>query len=239
LRQEAELLKKRFHDAFWCEEMSSYAIALDGDKRRCRIRSSNAGHTLFTGIASEEQAAKVIAELGSDNYFSGWGIRTIATGEARYNPMSYHNGSVWPHDNALIAYGLTRAKNKALAGQVLTGLFDASTFLDSHRLPELFCGFSKRQGKAPTLYPVACAPQAWAAGAVFLVLQACLGMEILAVDHVVRFVHPMLPESLTYVRIRGLQVGAAVVDLELTKHHETIGVSIPRRLGDVEIITTK
>jgi glycogen debranching enzyme len=237
LRQEAESLKKRFHDAFWCEEISSYAIALDGDKQRCQIRSSNAGHTLWTGIASEDHAGRIIEELGSEKYFSGWGIRTIAAGEARYNPMSYHNGSVWPHDNAVIAYGLTRAKKKALAGQVLTGLFDASRSLDSHRLPELFCGFSRRQGKAPTLYPAACAPQAWAAGAVFLVLQACLGMEILAVDHVVRFLYPMLPESVPDVRIRGLNVGSALVDLELTKHHQTIDVSIRRRLGDVQIIT--
>ena len=237
LRREAELLKKRFHDAFWCEEISTYAIALDGNKQRCQIRSSNAGQTLFSGIVSEKHADKIIAELRSQNYFSGWGIRTIAAGEARYNPMSYHNGSVWPHDNALIAYGLSGANNKALAGEILTGLFDASIFLESHRLPELFCGFAKRDGIAPTLYPVACAPQAWAAGAVFLVLQACLGMEILAVDRVLRFVHPMLPESILNVRIRGLQVGCAVVDLELTRDHETVRVSESRRIGEVEIIT--
>jgi glycogen debranching enzyme len=239
LRHEAELLKKRFHDAFWCEEISTYAIALDGNKQRCRIRSSNAGHTLFTGIASESHADRIIAELGSDSYFSGWGIRTIAAGEARYNPMSYHNGSVWPHDNALISYGLRQAKNKALAVDILTGLFDASFFLESHRLPELFCGFARRDGLAPTLLPVACAPQAWAAGAVFLVLQACLGMEILAVDQVVRFVHPILPESVPYVRIRGLPVGSAMVDLELTRDHETVVVSLSRRIGEVQIITVK
>jgi glycogen debranching enzyme len=237
LRREAELLKKRFHDAFWCEEISTYAIALDGNKQRCQIRSSNAGQTLFSGIVSEKHADKIIAELRSQNYFSGWGIRTIAAGEARYNPMSYHNGSVWPHDNALIAYGLSGANNKALAGEILTGLFDASIFLESHRLPELFCGFAKRDGIAPTLYPVACAPQAWAAGAVFLVLQACLGMEILAVDRVLRFVHPMLPKSILNVRIRGLQVGCAVLDLELTRDHETVRVSESRRIGEVEIIT--
>ena len=236
LRQEAELLKKRFHDAFWCEEISTYAMALDGNKQRCQIRSSNAGHTLFTGIFSENHADRIIAELGSENYFSGWGIRTIAAGEARYNPMSYHNGSVWPHDNALIAYGLSRAKNKALAAEILTGLFEASIFLESHRLPELFCGFAKRNGMAPTLYPVACAPQAWAAGAVFLILQACLGMEILAVDRVLQFVHPMLPESIPNVRIRGLQVGSAVVDLELTRDHETVAISQSRRVGEVQII---
>jgi glycogen debranching enzyme len=239
LCQEAELLKKRFHDAFWCEEISTYAMALDGNKQRCQIRSSNAGHTLFTGIFSESHSDRIIAELGSENYFSGWGIRTIAAGEARYNPMSYHNGSVWPHDNALIAYGLSRAKNKALAGEILTGLLEASIFLESHRLPELFCGFAKRNGMAPTLYPVACAPQAWAAGAVFLILQACLGMEILAVDGFLRFVHPMLPESIPNVRIRGLQVGSAVVDLELTRDHQTVGISQSRRIGEVQIIIVK
>jgi glycogen debranching enzyme len=239
LRQEAELLKKRFHEAFWCEEISTYAIALDGNKQRCQIRSSNAGHTLFSGIVSESHADRIIAELGSESYFSGWGIRTIAAGEARYNPMSYHNGSVWPHDNALIAYGLRGAKNKALAGKILTGLLDASIFLESHRLPELFCGFAKLDGMAPTLYPVACAPQAWAAGAVFLVLQACLGMEILAVDRLVRFIHPMLPESVPNVRIRGLAVGSAIVDLELTRANETVGVSISRQIGELQIITVQ
>ena len=223
------MLKERFHDAFWCEEISTYAIALDGSKQRCQIRSSNAGHTLLSGIASESHADRIIAELGSEDYFSGWGIRTIAAGEARYNPMSYHNGSVWPHDNALISYGLLRAKNKTLAGVILTGLLNASIFLESHRLPELFCGFVKRDGMAPTLYPVACAPQAWAAGAVFLVLQACLGMEILAVDRIVHFVHPRLPESVPDVRIRGLAVGSALIDLELTRDHETVGVSLSRQ----------
>ncbi len=239
LRQEAELLKKRFHDAFWCEEISTYAIALDGNKQRCQVRSSNAGHTLFSGIVPESHAGRIIAELRSENYFSGWGIRTIAAGEARYNPMSYHNGSVWPHDNALISYGLQRTENKALAVDIPSGLFDASIFLESHRLPELFCGFVKRNGMAPTLYPVACAPQAWAAGAVFLVLQACLGMEILAVDRVVRFIHPMLPESISKVRIRGLQVGSAMVDLELTRDHQRVGVSILQRIGEVQIITVQ
>ena len=237
LRQEAESLKKRFHDAFWCEEISSYALALDGDKQRCQIRSSNAGHTLLTGIASEDHAERIIAELGSEKYFSGWGIRTIAAGEARYNPMSYHNGSVWPHDNALIAYGLTRAKNKALAGQVLTGLFDASISLDSHRLPELFCGFSKRHGKAPTLYPSGVRTPSLGSGSCIFGASSLSGDGDSAADHVVRFLHPMLPESVPDVRIRGLKVGSAVVDLELTKHHETVVVSIRRRLGDVQIIT--
>ncbi len=236
LLQAAETLKRRFHQAFWCEKISSYAIALDGAKQRCEIRSSNAGHTLFTGIAREDHAEKIIAELTTEKYFSGWGIRTIATGEARYNPMSYHNGSIWPHDNALIASGLGRAKNKSLAGRILTGLFEASLYLDLHRLPELFCGFSRQPGKAPTLYPVACSPQAWATGAVFMMLQACLGMEILAGQRLVRFVYPTLPESIPSLQIRGLRVGSALIDLDFIRHERTVEISAPHRLGEVEIV---
>jgi glycogen debranching enzyme len=239
LRRESEALKRRFQEAFWCPEICSYAIALDGEKRQCQVRSSNAGHTLFTGIPSEEHARQIVRQLRSEEYFSGWGVRTVATTEVRYNPMSYHNGSVWPHDNALVAHGLTQSADKTLAAEILTGLFDASIFLELHRLPELFCGFPKQQGQAPTLYPVACAPQAWAAGAVFLVLQACLGMEVRAIDRVIRFVHPLLPESVPYVRICGLKVDDSEVDLEITRYHQTVSISIPRRVGNVRIVSIK
>jgi glycogen debranching enzyme len=218
LRKEAALLKDRFHEAFWCEKMSSYAIALDGEKRRCEVRSSNAGQILFTGLGSADHCRKIVSELESEIFYSGWGVRTIAASEARYNPMSYHNGSVWPHDNALIAYGLSGQKDKALAERILTGLFDASVFFDLHRMPELFCGFPKRPGEAPTLYPVACAPQAWAAGSVFLILQSCLGMKIDALGTAIHFIHPMLPECIPYVRLTGIRVGSAEVSLEITRH---------------------
>ena len=220
LRNEAALLKDRFHEAFWCEKMSSYAIALDGEKRRCEVISSNAGQILFTGLGSADHCRKIVSELESEIFYSGWGVRTIAASEARYNPMSYHNGSVWPHDNALIAYGLSGEKDKALAERILTGLFDASVFFDLHRMPELFCGFPKRPGEAPTLYPVACAPQAWAAGSVFLILQSCLGMKIDALGTAIHFIHPMLPECIPYVRLTGIRVGSAEVSLEITRHQK-------------------
>jgi glycogen debranching enzyme len=153
--------------------------------------------------------------------------------------MAYHNGSVWPHDNALIAHGLNQSSDKALAVDILTGLFEASIFLELHRLPELFCGLPKQQGKAPTLYPVACAPQAWAAGAVFLILQACLGIDVHVIDRVIRFVHPLLPESVPYVRIRGLKVNDSEVDLEITRYHQTVSIAIPRRVGEVRIMSIK
>jgi len=239
LRKEAALLKDRFHEAFWCEKISSYAIALDGEKRRCEVRSSNAGQILFTGLGSADQCRKIVSELGSEIFYSGWGVRTIAASEARYNPMSYHNGSVWPHDNALIAYGLRGEKDKALAEKILIGLFDASIFLDLHRMPELFCGFPKRAGEAPTLYPVACAPQAWAAGSVFLILQSCLGMRIDALSRAICFIHPMLPECIPYVRLNGIRVGSGEVSLEITRHQKTVSTAILDRRGDLDIMTVK
>jgi glycogen debranching enzyme len=136
----------------------------------------------------------VISAFSEESFFSGWGIRTIAGAEKRYNPMSYHNGSVWPHDNALIGFGCTQIPDKELACQILAGLFDASIFFDLHRLPELFCGFSREAGRGPTLYPVACSPQAWAAGAVFILLQACLGLTIRASENTIYFFYPRLPE---------------------------------------------
>src|ERR1700693_791286 len=178
LQRQAESLRTRFQEAFWCEEISLYAMALDKEKHQCKVRSSNAGQCLFSGIASPEHAQRIPESLLSRAFFSGWGIRTISRSEWRYNPMSYHNGSVWPHDCALIAYGLSQSERKDLPCQVLTGLFDSSMFFESHRLPELFCGFSRSPGRGPTLYPVACAPQAWAAGAVFLLLQSCLGLSV-------------------------------------------------------------
>jgi glycogen debranching enzyme len=239
LHGQAEALRKRFEEVFWCEELSTYALALDGAKRPCRVRASNAGHCLFTGLASPERAPRVAQTLVHDDSFSGWGVRTLATSEARYNPMSYHNGSVWPHDNALIAYGLARYRLKDAVLKILTGLFDASLFVDLHRMPELFCGFPCRPGEGPTLYPVACAPQAWSAAAVFLLLQACLGMRISAPEGRINFYYPLLPESLKEVRLTNLKVGEACVDLVFHRHARDVGVNVLRREGPVEVMLVK
>jgi glycogen debranching enzyme len=233
---EAQVLRERFEETFWSEELSTYILALDGEKRPCGVRTSNAGHCLFTGIASEAHARRLSQTLLDEDSFSGWGIRTLAASEARYNPMSYHNGSIWPHDNALIAQGLARYGFKTSAIKVLTGLFDASLFVDLHRMPELFCGFGRRYGEGPTLYPVACAPQAWSAAAVYLLLQACLGLRVNAAQAQIIFTHPFLPEFLQEVRILDLRVGAAVVDLALTRHTHDVGIDVLRREGDVEIV---
>jgi glycogen debranching enzyme len=236
LQQEAESLRQRFEEAFWCDAISFYALALDKDKRQCRVRSSNAGHCLFTGIARPERARKVINALSEEGFFSGWGVRTIAASEKRFNPMSYHNGSVWPHDNALIGFGCTQAPEKNLACQILSGLFEASIFLDLHRMPELFCGFKKQAGIGPTLYPSACSPQAWAAGAVFLLLQACLGLTIRASEVTIYFFYPQLPESLQKVSIHGLRVGQSSIDLEIHRSEEGVTVNPADRTGGLKVV---
>jgi len=237
--RQAEDLRERFERAYWCDELSTYALALDGKKRPCRVRTSNPGHCLFTGIVSHDRAARVGNTLLADSSFCGWGVRTVAAGEVRYNPMSYHNGSVWPHDNAIIGAGLARYRDKRGVLKILTGMFDASLFFDLNRMPELFCGFHRRPGEGPTWYPVACSPQSWAAATVFLLLHACLGVRIDAAADRVYFDYPLLPPFLREVRIRGLRVGTGSVDLLLTRHGDDVGVNVLGRTGHVEVVLVK
>ncbi len=239
LERDAELLRNRFEEAFWLEDLGTYAEALDGDKRPCRVRTSNPGHCLYTGIVTPERAALVVGQLLSPEGFSGWGIRTVATGESRYNPMSYHDGSVWPHDNAIIAAGMARYGMTESALRVLESLFDASLYIDLRRLPELFCGFARRHGEGPTAYPVACSPQAWSAGAVFLLLQACLGMEIDAPQRTVRFTNARLPDMLDELWISGLQVGDASLDIALQRRTIDVGIDVLRKQGEVRVVAVK
>ena len=236
LEREAESLQQRFEEAFWCDDISFYVLALDKDKRQCRVRSSNAGHCLFTGIAQPERARELMQAFGEESFFSGWGVRTIAGSEKRFNPMSYHNGSVWPHDNALIGFGCAQTPEKDLACQILSGLFEASIFLDLHRMPELFCGFKRQAGTGPTLYPSACSPQAWAAGAVFLLLQACLGLTIRASEATIHFFYPRLPESLQKLSIHGLRVGQSSIDLEIHNSREGVTVNPADRAGGLKVV---
>ena len=239
LSDRAHSLAERFECDFWDEELSTYNLALDGEKRPCRVRASNAGHCLFSGIANPEHAQRTARTLLGENMFCGWGIRTLAASEVRYNPMSYHNGSVWPHDNAIIAHGLARYGFKEGVLRLMTGLFNASLFVDLHRLPELFCGFSRRPGESPTLYPVACAPQSWSAASVFLLLQSCLGLSINAPETKICFYRPLLPEFLQEIQIERLPVGEASVDLLLQNYGHDVGINIIRREGPVEIAIMK
>ncbi|UFS72119.1 amylo-alpha-1,6-glucosidase [Geomonas sp. RF6] len=239
LREEADALRRKFCEAFWCDDISSYALALDGAKRPCRVRSSNVGHCLMSRIAAPEHADLIAAQLTSDIFFTGWGVRTIATTEKRYNPMSYHNGSIWPHDNALIAMGLAQYGFREAAMTVFEGIFDASLAMDLHRLPELFCGFKRREDFSPILYPVACAPQAWAAASVYFLLQGCMGLTVDGEKHQVRFAHPVLPSFLNEVRIRRLRVGDSTLDAVLKRYNGDIAVNILRKEGPVEVIIVK
>jgi glycogen debranching enzyme len=239
LLSEAEDLQLRFDSTFWNSSLKTYVLALDGKKQQCAVRTSNAGHTLFTGIAMPLRAATLAGTLFDGSSYSGWGIRTLASREALYNPMSYHNGSVWPHDNALIGAGLGRYGQQHLASRLLTGLFEVALRVDLRRLPELFCGFHRRpDGTGPTLYPVACAPQAWSAGAPFLLLSACLGLQIDAANQLVKFNNPCLPEVIGELRISALMVGEAMVDLHIAKQERNFTVQVVRQQGGVEVVTT-
>jgi glycogen debranching enzyme len=235
LLREAEELKARFDESFWSDALGFYAIALDGDKRRCEVRSSNAGHLLFSGIASDARGKKVGEQLLSRPFFSGWGVRTIAAGESRYNPMSYHNGSIWPHDNAIIGLGLARYGLKQELQQLFAAQFDAACYMDLRRIPELFCGFQRTRGKGPTLYPVACAPQAWSSAAPFAFIQASLGVEIDYAAECIRFRKPKLPAFLDQLTIRSLAVGDASLDILLRRYDGEVSVSVTKATGPARV----
>ena len=234
LLDQARALREKFNAAYWCEDLSIFAIALDSKKQPCRVVASNAGHCLFGGIATQEYANRVANRLLSEDCYSGWGVRTLSTREVRYNPMSYHNGSVWPHDNAIFAAGLANYGLKDAVNRIITGLFDASMFFEFHRMPELFCGFGRREGEGPTLYPAACAPQAWAAAAGFMLMQASLGLHVDATTAQVLFASPMLPPFLNEIRMRNLRVGNASLDLVVDRSFRGIGVE--RRDGEANIV---
>jgi len=236
LMQDAHALQTRFEENFWQEEMGMYAMALDGKKQPCAVRTSNAGQCLFTGIANPDHAAMIADQLTGERFYSGWGIRTVGESESRYNPMSYHNGSVWPHDNALIAAGFARYRMTHRSAQILTGMFEVAREFDFNRLPELFCGFPRRTGKGPTSYPVACSPQAWSAAAAFLLLQSSIGLNIDAASGRISLVRPVLPEFLEQLRIRDIRVGSASVDLLLFRSGGAVAVTVARRLGNVDVV---
>jgi len=239
LSQQAAALREKFEAAFWCEELSTYALALDGAKQPCRVVASNAGHALLTGIADPAHAQRVAQTLLGAACFSGWGVRTAAVSAARYNPMSYHNGSVWPHDNALIALGLARYGLKTEVLKIFRGLFEAAGYMDLRRLPELFCGFPWHRLNAPTLYPVACAPQAWASAAVFALVQASLGIGFDRDTGAIHFDHPVLPEFLDELHLRGLQTKHGTADVLLRRYGSDVALNITGRQGNVPIVVSR
>lgn len=219
---------------FWLDGEHFYAIALDGFGRPCRVRASNAGHLLYTGLPSRDRGREVARQLLSSAFDSGWGVRTLAAGTARFNPMSYHNGSIWPHDVALCGAGIARYGDRDGAVHLLGNLFEAAAYFGL-RLPELFCGFERAAGEAPVAYPVACLPQAWAAGSVFMMLQACLGLDIDAGQNTVVVEQPRLPYGIETVRLVGLQVSCSRVDLAFQRLGTRVVAFVEQRSGAQEI----
>ncbi len=235
LDAEATELQKRFEAAFWVEDQRYYAMALDGEKRQADAIASNAGQCLWSGIVSPDRARDVIDHLLRPAMFSGWGIRTYAADQPGYNPIGYHTGTVWPHDTSLIAAGLKRygfddASNR-LVGQVL----EAAQHFPESRLPELFCGFDRVEVRSPVPYPVACSPQAWAAGASFIFVETMLGLRAHADRNELELWHPHLPDWLTKVTVNDLRIGEGSVDLLFHRWRGTTSAEVLRKVGDIAV----
>jgi glycogen debranching enzyme len=214
LVEAAQALQARFNSAFWCKDIETFALALDGEKQPCRVRTSNPGHCLYTGIAHAERARQIIAGFGDVHMFSGWGVRSVAENELRYNPMSYHNGSIWPHDNALIAAGAARYDDKTFALRIL-----------------------KRRGReAPLQFPVACSPQSGSASAALLLLQSVLGISIDALDRQIVLAHPVMPDGFEEISVKNLAIAEASVDFTVRRHGGSVSVSVERREGKVDLV---
>lgn len=235
----AHRLREKFDQEFWLEDLGTYAIALDGKKQPCRVKTSNAGQCLFTGIVKPERSERLAQTLMADDSFSGWGVRTVAAGQARYNPMSYHNGSVWPHDVALIAWGLNRYGFKKQVGALFESLFRAATYMENRRVPEVFCGFRRRSGEAPTLYPHACSPQAWSAASVFIMIQALLGLSIHAKDRHIHFDRPYLPDGVEVLKISNLMIDGASIDLIAQNYGDDVSVQVSNRHTGIKVTVDK
>lgn len=239
IRMEAETLKKNFNKKFWDNELGCYVLALDGNKKPCRVVSSNAGQCFFTGIVDEDKARMLADTMMHENMFSGWGTRTLSSAEVKYNPMSYHNGSVWPHDTALVAFGLSLYGFKTEALKIMNALFDAALFIELQRLPELYCGFERKSNEGPTAYPVACSPQAWSVSAIFILLQACLSIEINAITKTIVFNKPELPDYLKKIHVAKLQIGDYKLNFDAFRHKYDVGFNIINKHENWNVIIRK
>jgi glycogen debranching enzyme len=221
--ERAEAIREAVEARFWMEEAGFYGIAVDGEGLLCTPPTSNPGHLLFTGLPSPERAAKVTRQLLAAEFDSGWGIRTLSLGAARFNPMSYHNGSVWPHDTAICALGMSHYGERKGVVALTAALFETAAHFEM-RLPELFCGFHRQAGEPPVAYPVACLPQAWAAGSVFMMLQACLGLSVDGETGHVTLVDPHLPIGIDRLWIDNLELCGAPISLAIERHGDRIKV---------------
>jgi len=237
LRQEAERLRQRFNHSFWLDDLSYYALALQADGKPAAVVSSNPGQALWSGIVDPEKAALTAKRLMADDLFCGWGVRTLSAKERAYNPLSYHLGSVWPHDNSLIAAGLRRYGFDEAALRVYNGLSQAAIHFKAYQLPELFCGFDQRDYHIPVPYPVADHPQAWASGSMPYFVSTLLGLMPEAFDRRLRIVRPILPESVHTLELHRLRVGRAKVDLRFERARDGAAqVHVLNTDGDLHVV---
>jgi glycogen debranching enzyme len=217
LRRRSSELAKKIDKAFWMSQENYYAMALDAHKHKVEVVSSNPGHLLFARAVTRDRARAIVDRVMKEDMNSGWGIRTVSRSESTFNPLSYHRGSLWPHDNSLIAYGMSLYGFREEVNQIFTSLFQAAQHIRDYRLPELFCGMQRREYDSPVAYPVSCSPQAWASGTFFLLLGAVLGLRPSAARKELNIVNPVLPTFLDHLRIENLQVGQSRASLEFTR----------------------
>ncbi len=220
LRKAAADLAKRLERAFWMPGPGYYAMALDEKKRPLEVISSNPGHLLFTRVLARDRARAVVNRIMHEDMFTGWGWRTLASSERVFNPLSYHRGSVWPHDNSLIAHGMALNEFRRPVLRLLTAMFQAALNFRDYRLPELFCGVQRRENDEPVHYPVSCSPQAWASGALLLILSSALGIRPSASRKELNIVNPELPDWLDHLHIRNLRVGKSRVGLDFSRRRD-------------------
>ncbi len=232
LKREAADMARRFEKAFWMPGRGFYAIALDANKRQCQVISSNPGHLLFTRMLPQERARSVTQRFMRPEMFSGWGWRTVSQEERVFNPLSYHRGSVWPHDNSIVAHGMALYEFREPANQVFNALFQAALNFRDYRLPELFCGIERREYDEPVQYPVSCSPQAWASGAIFLLLSSVLGIRPSAHRKELNIVNPTLPEFLDSLNMRNLRIGNSRVGLDFTRRGDRTFCNVVDIEGD-------
>jgi glycogen debranching enzyme len=218
LRREASELRNRIRAAFWMEKPGTFALALDGRKRPVPTATSNAGHLLWSRVPTPEMARRLSARLLEPDFFSGWGVRTLSAAHAVFNPMSYHNGSIWPHDNAILVLGMALHGHARAALPIVRALYEAGVHSEFKRLPELYCGMPRQRGARPVNYPVSCSPQAWASGSLFMLLQALLGIYAEAPAHILHIRDPVLPDFLGELTVSGLAIGGSRVALQFRRH---------------------
>ncbi|HXV01492.1 MAG TPA: glycogen debranching N-terminal domain-containing protein [Caulobacteraceae bacterium] len=232
----SKAMREAVEARFWLKDLGFYGLAIDGEGEVCRVEASNPGHLLFVGLPEPARAKKVIRRLLSPDFDSGWGLRTLAAGAVRYNPMSYHNGSVWPHDTAIALAGMARYGERAGMNKVMADLCEASRTFDN-RMPELLCGFEREPDEPPIAYPVACMPQAWSAGSTFMMLSASLGLSIDARRREVRMVRPYLPKGVERISLEGLDIAGSTVDIEVQRLGERAAVTVgPGSDGSVTVV---